>query len=114
VSKKIKRDKSKPRKGRGRGAFNGSASELIASEAAPEGAPADQPVGISGSQDTPQAPKAPRMPKVPRTPARVNGVDKAQKEKHNAVINSRNDTVQLRAKAGAQERKMQGQRNGNR
>lgn len=113
MSKKVKRDKSKPRKGRGRGALD-SASAPIGSAAGTESTPAEQPAGSPEPQGALKTPKAPKAPKAPRTPARVSGIDKAQKDKHNAVISSRNDTAQLRAKAGAQERKMQGQRGGNR
>lgn len=102
MTKKNKRDKHKPRKGRRRGASNVASVALAVHVPTPEDTPAEQQLGSPELQDVP---KAPERLKAPTKPQKVN---------RNTIFGGRNDTAQLRAKAGAQMRKMQGQRNGNR
>ncbi|NTW00949.1 MAG: hypothetical protein HGA19_06500 [Oscillochloris sp.] len=102
MTKKNKRDKHKPRKGRGRGASNVASVAVAVHVPTPEDTPAEQQLGSLELQD------------VLKVPERLKAPNKPQKDNRNTIFGGRNDTAQLRAKAGAQMRKMQGQRNGNR
>jgi hypothetical protein len=102
MGKKANRGKDKDKLKQIKQVENAAANALINSPPPPQGLLADQLIG------------SPEPQVAPKTPERIKVADKKQGDNRNAALGGRIDTAQMRSKASAQQRKLQGHRTGNR